>query len=151
MQPSENFGTRIIGCLIVLLLCQSCSCLDSTLQGNTSSSSTTTTTTTSPTVVTLTLTTQPELKLQMHHYVTVLPDPPMANNVSLKVHETSHKIRSNVSILGRRLTYGIVLRIFLVQLTPDGEITDLSTNVTLYMEKIPRLLVRWQDNLPEGN
>ncbi|KAH8413445.1 hypothetical protein KR009_011339, partial [Drosophila setifemur] len=33
---------------------------------------------------------------------------------------------------------------------PDGEITDLSTNVTLYMEKIPRLQVRWQDNLPEG-
>ncbi|XP_001356773.4 vascular endothelial growth factor receptor 2 isoform X1 [Drosophila pseudoobscura] len=32
----------------------------------------------------------------------------------------------------------------------DGEITELSTNVTLYMEKIPRIQVRWQDNLPEG-
>ncbi|XP_016965097.1 macrophage colony-stimulating factor 1 receptor 1 [Drosophila biarmipes] len=30
------------------------------------------------------------------------------------------------------------------------EITELSTNVTLYMEKIPRLRVRWQDNLPNG-
>ncbi|KAH8267462.1 hypothetical protein KR018_005349, partial [Drosophila ironensis] len=34
--------------------------------------------------------------------------------------------------------------------TPEGEITELSTNVTLFMEKIPRLQVRWQDNLPEG-
>ncbi|XP_017011452.2 fibroblast growth factor receptor 3 [Drosophila takahashii] len=34
--------------------------------------------------------------------------------------------------------------------TPEGEITELSTNVTLYMEKIPRLQVRWQDNLPDG-
>lgn len=33
---------------------------------------------------------------------------------------------------------------------PDGEITELTTNVTLYMEKIPRLQVRWQDNLPQG-
>ncbi|XP_032311105.1 macrophage colony-stimulating factor 1 receptor 1 isoform X2 [Drosophila ananassae] len=129
MQPSENFGTRIVGYLVLFLLCQSCNSLDSTLQGN-SSTTTTTTTTTSPTVVTLGLTAQPDLKLQMHHYVTVVPDPPIPNNVSLKVHETAHKIRSNP--------------------TPDGEITDLSTNVTLYMEKIPRLLVRWQDNLPEG-
>ncbi|XP_030383444.1 mast/stem cell growth factor receptor Kit [Scaptodrosophila lebanonensis] len=31
-----------------------------------------------------------------------------------------------------------------------GQITELSTNVTLYMKKIPRLQVRWQDNLPKG-
>ncbi|XP_070133476.1 vascular endothelial growth factor receptor 3 isoform X1 [Drosophila bipectinata] len=125
MQPFEDFGTRIVGFLAVFLLFQSCNCLDSQLQGNSS-----TTTTTSPTVVTLGQTAHPELELQMHHYVTMLPNPPLASNVSLKTYETSHKIRSN--------------------LTPDGEITDLSTNVTLYMEKIPRLLVRWQDNLPEG-
>ncbi|KAH8263001.1 hypothetical protein KR044_002836, partial [Drosophila immigrans] len=30
------------------------------------------------------------------------------------------------------------------------EITNLSTEVTLYMQKIPRLQVHWQDNLPKG-
>ncbi|ALC39235.1 CG3277, partial [Drosophila busckii] len=33
---------------------------------------------------------------------------------------------------------------------PMGEITTLSTNVTLYMKKILRLQVGWQDNLPNG-
>ncbi|XP_022230516.2 macrophage colony-stimulating factor 1 receptor 1 isoform X2 [Drosophila obscura] len=41
-------------------------------------------------------------------------------------------------------------RIRLNTLPANGEITELSTNVTLYMEKIPRIQVRWQDNLPEG-
>ncbi|EDW03492.1 GH11264 [Drosophila grimshawi] len=31
-----------------------------------------------------------------------------------------------------------------------GEITELSTNVTLFMQKIPRLQVHWKDNLPNG-
>ncbi|KAL7741770.1 hypothetical protein ACLKA6_000378 [Drosophila palustris] len=30
-----------------------------------------------------------------------------------------------------------------------GEITDLNVNVTLYMQKIPRLQVHWHDNLPK--
>lgn len=31
-----------------------------------------------------------------------------------------------------------------------GEIYELSTNVTLYMQRIPRLQVQWKDNLPAG-
>ncbi|KAH8403342.1 hypothetical protein KR222_011073, partial [Zaprionus bogoriensis] len=31
-----------------------------------------------------------------------------------------------------------------------GEITELNTTVTLYMQRIPRLQVHWQDNLPNG-
>lgn len=31
-----------------------------------------------------------------------------------------------------------------------GEIIELNTNVTLYMQRIPRLQVHWKDNLPNG-
>ncbi|EDW63942.2 platelet-derived growth factor receptor alpha isoform X1 [Drosophila virilis] len=31
-----------------------------------------------------------------------------------------------------------------------GEITELTANVTLFMQKIPRLQVHWEDNLPNG-
>ncbi|KAH8352119.1 hypothetical protein KR084_002060 [Drosophila pseudotakahashii] len=61
-------------------------------------------------------------QMEVHRYVTSLP--------GTKALEPVTKMRLNP--------------------TPDGEITELSTNVTLYMEKIPRLQVRWQDNLPEG-
>ncbi|XP_046866526.1 fibroblast growth factor receptor 3 [Drosophila willistoni] len=33
---------------------------------------------------------------------------------------------------------------------PDVQITEISANVTLYMNKIPRLQVHWLDNLPNG-
>ncbi|XP_016974212.1 fibroblast growth factor receptor 3 [Drosophila rhopaloa] len=62
------------------------------------------------------------MQMEVHRYVTGLP--------SLKASDSITRTRLNP--------------------TPDGEITELSTNVTLYMEKIPRLQVRWQDNLPEG-
>ncbi|XP_064546973.1 uncharacterized protein LOC135434348 [Drosophila montana] len=38
-----------------------------------------------------------------------------------------------------------------MQLSPSkGEITELTANVTLFMQKIPRLQVHWEDNLPNG-
>ncbi|XP_017116786.1 macrophage colony-stimulating factor 1 receptor 1 [Drosophila elegans] len=62
------------------------------------------------------------MQMEVHRYVTGLPES--------KTPDSLTRIRLNP--------------------TPDGEITELSTNVTLYMQKIPRLQVRWQDNLPEG-
>ncbi|XP_052853993.1 macrophage colony-stimulating factor 1 receptor 1 [Drosophila gunungcola] len=62
------------------------------------------------------------MQIEVHRYVTGLPES--------KTPDSLTKIRLNP--------------------TPDGEITELSTNVTLYMQKIPRLHVKWQDNLPEG-
>lgn len=62
---------------------------------------------------------------------------------------TNNNMKSNIamdkesdSIEGKR-------KILNVKQIP-GEITDLSANVTLYMQKIPRLQVHWQDNLPKG-
>nr|XP_016942967.1 macrophage colony-stimulating factor 1 receptor 1 [Drosophila suzukii] len=85
----------------------------------------TTTTPGNPTMISLVQSgdVDPEAALmESHRYVTGLPGP--------KAQDPLTRMRLNP--------------------TPDGEITELSTNVTLYMEKIPRLQVRWQDNLPEG-
>ncbi|XP_034667778.1 macrophage colony-stimulating factor 1 receptor 1 isoform X2 [Drosophila subobscura] len=78
-------------------------------------------------------------------------------NVHLKMSETSSSSSSSSSSSNegqitsdaqpRGETAGTRIRI---NTMPAGEITELSTNVTLYMEKIPRIQVRWQDNLPEG-
>ncbi|XP_039479060.1 platelet-derived growth factor receptor beta [Drosophila santomea] len=78
---------------------------------------------TSPTMISLVQTSQKESEqMDSHRYATGLPEPvAMEPLTRMRPHQK-----------------------------PDGEITELSTNVTLYMEKIPRLQVRWQDNLPEG-
>ncbi|XP_043663007.1 platelet-derived growth factor receptor beta [Drosophila teissieri] len=78
---------------------------------------------TSPTLISLVHSSQKEPEqMDSHRYATGLPEP-----VAM---EPLTRMRLNQK--------------------SDGEITELSTNVTLYMEKIPRLQVRWQDNLPEG-
>ncbi|XP_017047600.1 macrophage colony-stimulating factor 1 receptor 1 [Drosophila ficusphila] len=82
-----------------------------------------TTTPSNPTMISLVPNGEPDSRqMEAHRYVTGLP--------GLKTLDPATRMRLNP--------------------TPDGEITELSTNVTLYMEKIPRLQVRWQDNLPEG-
>lgn len=78
---------------------------------------------TNPTLISLVRSSEKEPEqMESHRYVTGLPEP-----IAL---EPLTRMRINPN--------------------PDGEITELTTNVTLYMEKIPRLQVRWQDNLPQG-
>ncbi|XP_070140953.1 uncharacterized protein [Drosophila kikkawai] len=122
MQNPNSIGSRIVVLAGLILLAGASDSLGPQSWVNS-------TTIIIPTVVSLGNGTELGEQINTHRYVTSIPGSGGGNATSKSL-ESVTRMRNNP--------------------TPNGEITEVSTNVTLYMEKIPRLQVRWQDNLPEG-
>ncbi|KAH8334414.1 hypothetical protein KR059_009956 [Drosophila kikkawai] len=122
MQNPNSIGSRIVVLAALILLAGASDSLGPQSWVNN-------TTIIIPTVVSLGNGTELGEQINTHRYVTSIPGS-SGGNATSKSLDSVTRMRNNP--------------------IPNGEITEVSTNVTLYMEKIPRLQVRWQDNLPEG-
>ncbi|TDG46732.1 hypothetical protein AWZ03_006912 [Drosophila navojoa] len=79
-------------------------------------------------------------------------------NTTVSNNNNNNDDNNNININGNKIFYNRTelesgphkSRNKLILNLGKGEITELSVNVTLFKQKIPRLQVRWQDNLPNG-
>ncbi|XP_023165971.2 mast/stem cell growth factor receptor Kit [Drosophila hydei] len=83
----------------------------------------------------------------------IQPEDPTMQTILLNTATSSSNSNNNnnINFNGTEFESGKAKSRSTLKLSPGkGEITELSVNVTLFKQKIPRLQVRWQDTLPNG-